>query len=117
MDIRGPDRPSNAPCCLDLLGFFLGFGLGWIPALILALLVVVATIFLWPLAAVAVLYVIYRVFGVHRWFAWRPVFISNRAGHRRLVWFRFVERTWTEGITSGLGPRWVYWKVRTREGA
>ncbi len=34
-------------------------------ALILALLVVVATIFLWPLAAVAVLYVIYRVFGVH----------------------------------------------------
>jgi hypothetical protein len=39
--------------------------LGWIPALILALLVVVATIFLWPLAGVAVLYVIYRVFGVH----------------------------------------------------
>jgi hypothetical protein len=25
----------------------------------------VATIFLWPLAAVAALYVIYRVFGVH----------------------------------------------------
>jgi hypothetical protein len=46
-------------------GFFLGFGLGWIPALILALLVAVATIFLWPLAAVAVLYVVYRVFGVH----------------------------------------------------
>ena len=43
----------------------LGFFLGWIPALILALLVVVATIFLWPLVAVAVLYVIYRVFGVH----------------------------------------------------
>jgi hypothetical protein len=34
-------------------GFLLGFFLGWIPALILALLVVVATIFLWPLAAVA----------------------------------------------------------------
>ena len=65
MDIRGPDRPSNAPCCLDLLGFFLGFGLGWIPALVLALLVVVATIFLWPLVVVAVLYMIYRVFGVH----------------------------------------------------
>jgi len=51
--------------CAVTYGFFLGFGLGWIPALILALLVVVATIFLWPLAAIAVLYVIYRVFGVH----------------------------------------------------
>jgi len=51
--------------CAVTYGFFLGFGLGWIPALILALLVAVATIFLWPLAAVAVLYVIYRVFGVH----------------------------------------------------
>jgi hypothetical protein len=69
MDIRGPHRGSNAPCCLDLLRghlrFSIGVLLGWIPALILALLVVVATIFLWPLAAVAVLYVIYRVFGVH----------------------------------------------------
>jgi hypothetical protein len=51
--------------CAVTYGFLLGFFLGWIPALILALLVVVATIFLWPLAAVAVLYVIYRVFGVH----------------------------------------------------
>jgi hypothetical protein len=40
----------------------LGFGLGWIPALILALLVAVATIFLWPLAALVLLYVIYRAF-------------------------------------------------------
>jgi hypothetical protein len=51
--------------CAVTYGFLLGFFLGWIPALILALLVAVATIFLWPLAAVAVLYVIYRVFGVH----------------------------------------------------
>ena len=50
--------------CAVTYGFFWGFGLGWIPALILALLVAVA-IFLWPLAAVAVLYVIYRVFGVN----------------------------------------------------
>jgi hypothetical protein len=50
--------------CAVTYGFLLGFFLGWIPALILALLVAVATIFLWPLAAVAVLYVIYRVFGV-----------------------------------------------------
>ena len=51
--------------CAVTYNFLLGFFLGWIPALILALLVVVATIFLWPLVAVAVLYVIYRVFGVH----------------------------------------------------
>ena len=59
MDIRGPYRAGNAACWLDLCavtyGFLLGFGLGWIPALVLALLVVVATIFLWPLAVVAVL--------------------------------------------------------------
>jgi hypothetical protein len=46
-------------------GFLLGFGLGWIPAVILALLVAVATIFLWPLAAVVLLYVIYRDFAIH----------------------------------------------------
>jgi hypothetical protein len=51
--------------CAVIYGFLLGFGLGWIPALVLALLVVVATIFLWPLVVVAVLYMIYRVFGVH----------------------------------------------------
>ena len=51
--------------CAVTYNFLLGFFLGWIPTLILALLVVVATIFLWPLAAIAVLYVIYRVFGVH----------------------------------------------------
>jgi hypothetical protein len=43
----------------------LGFGLGWIPALILALLVTVATIFLWPVVPVVLLYVIYRAFVIH----------------------------------------------------
>jgi hypothetical protein len=67
MDIRGPYRASNAPCCLDLLRGHLRlsigvlFGLDSRPHPRIA----VATIFLWPLAAVAVLYVIYRVFGVH----------------------------------------------------
>jgi hypothetical protein len=42
----------------------LGFLLGWIPALILALLVAVATIYLWPLAAILLLYELYRGFGV-----------------------------------------------------
>jgi hypothetical protein len=69
MDIRGLDRASNAPCCLDLLRGHLRLSIGLLfgldTPLILALLVVVATIFLWPLAAVAVLDVIYRVFGVH----------------------------------------------------
>ena len=51
--------------CAVTYGLLLGFFLGWIPALILALLVAVATIFLWPLAAVAVLYLIYPVFSVH----------------------------------------------------
>jgi hypothetical protein len=51
--------------CAVTYGFLLGFFLGWIPALILALFVAVATIFLWPLAAVALLYVIYWFFGIH----------------------------------------------------
>ena len=51
--------------CTVTYGFLLGFGLGWIPAIILALLVAVATIYLWPLAAVGLLYVVYRVFDIH----------------------------------------------------
>jgi hypothetical protein len=54
---------------LDLLRNQLRLSIGLLfgldTPLILALPVVVATIFLWPLAAVAVLYVIYRVFSVH----------------------------------------------------
>src|SRR5437667_7210783 len=48
----------------------------------------------------------------HRWFAWRPVFVSSRMGNRRLVWLQYVERRWTEGMTSGLGPRWIYRRSR-----
>jgi hypothetical protein len=51
--------------CAATYGFLLGFGLGWIPALILALVVAVATIFLWPLAALVLLYVIYRALVIH----------------------------------------------------
>jgi hypothetical protein len=51
--------------CAVTLGFLLGFGLGWIPALILALLVAVATIFLWPIAAAVLLYVLSRAFVIH----------------------------------------------------
>jgi hypothetical protein len=63
--------------CAVTYGFFLGVGLGWIPALILALLVAVATIFLWPLAAVGVLYVIYRFFGMDlELLSYIPVFVG-----------------------------------------
>jgi hypothetical protein len=51
--------------CAVTYGFLLGFGLAWIPALILALLVAAATIFLWPVVAVVLLYVIYRAFVIH----------------------------------------------------
>ena len=51
--------------CAVTYGFLFGFLLGWIPALILALVVAVAMIYLWPLAAVVLLYAIYRVLGVH----------------------------------------------------
>jgi hypothetical protein len=46
-------------------GLLFGFFLGWLPALILGLVVVVATIYLWPLAALALLYVIFQVLDVH----------------------------------------------------
>jgi hypothetical protein len=51
--------------CVVTYGFLLGFFVGWLPALILALVVAVAMIYLWPLAAAALLYAIYRVLGVH----------------------------------------------------
>src|SRR6266568_5410243 len=51
--------------CAVTYGFLFGFLLGWIPALILALVVAVAMIYLWPVAAVVLLYAIYRVLGVH----------------------------------------------------
>jgi hypothetical protein len=51
--------------CAVTYGILFGFFLGWIPALFLALVVAVAMIYLWPLAAAAILYFIYRDFGVH----------------------------------------------------
>jgi hypothetical protein len=51
--------------CAVTYGLLLGFCLGWIPALILALLVALAMIYLWPLAAIAILYLIYRIFGIY----------------------------------------------------
>jgi hypothetical protein len=51
--------------CTVTYGFVFGFFLGWIPALILALLVAVAMIYLWPLAAIAILYLFYRALGTY----------------------------------------------------
>ena len=50
--------------CAVKYSVLFGFFLGWIPALILALVVAVAMIFLWPLAAVAI-HLIHRGFGFH----------------------------------------------------
>ena len=75
--------------CAVTYGFLLGFGLGWIPAVILALLVAVATIYLWPLAAVALLYVIYRIFGPE-WLTYIAVFVGVIA--IATVWWWHVVR-------------------------
>jgi len=52
--------------CAVTYGVLFGFFLGWIPALILALVVSVAMIYLWPLAAAAILYLIFEFFDVHQ---------------------------------------------------
>ena len=69
MGLRGFGGSGNIPRYMDLLccylRVFIWILLGWIPALILALVVAVAMIYLWPLAAVVLLYAIYRVLGVH----------------------------------------------------
>jgi hypothetical protein len=46
-----------------------------------------------------------------RWFAWRPIFAIDH-GRLRLTWLQSVERRWTEGVTSGWGPRWMYRRPR-----
>ena len=38
-------------------------------------------------------------------------FVATRIGNRRLVWLQYVKRRWTDGRTSGLGPRWIYRKT------
>lgn len=69
MALRGFDGTGNIPRDMDLLrGYlrvFVWISLGLIPALILALVVAVAMIYLWPLAPVVLLYAIYRVLGIH----------------------------------------------------
>ena len=51
--------------CAVTYGVLLGFFLGWIPALILAVIAALAMIFLWTLAAASIFYLIYRGFGIH----------------------------------------------------
>ena len=50
-----------------------------------------------------------------RWFAWRPVVFETRTGRWRVVWLQYLERRWSEGITSGLGPRWVYRRTQSKQ--
>ena len=51
----------------------------------------------------------------HRWFAWRPIVVSSRTGRRRVVCLQYLERRWSEGINSGLGPRWVYRRTQSKQ--
>jgi hypothetical protein len=77
--------------CAVAYGFLLGFFLGWIPALILALVVAVAIIYLWPLAVVALLYLIYREFGIHpQLLAYIAAFIAILA--IAMIWWGHMER-------------------------
>jgi len=63
--LAGPARLiADRIYCTVTYGFVFGFFLGWIPALILAFLVAVAMIYLWPLVA-TILYLIYRVLGIY----------------------------------------------------
>jgi hypothetical protein len=77
--------------CAVTYGFLLGLFLGWIPALILALVVAVAMIYLWPLAVVALLYLIFREFGIH------PQLLAYFAGFVAaltiaMIWWWHMER-------------------------
>jgi drug/metabolite transporter (DMT)-like permease len=77
--------------CAVTYGVLLGFFLGWIPALILGLVATVAMIFLWPLAAVALLYVIYRFFGVQPG-ALTYIGLSVIIIAIALIWWRHISR-------------------------
>lgn len=51
--------------CAVTHGVLFGFLLGFIPALVVALVAAVAMIYLWPVTAAAILYLIFRAVGVH----------------------------------------------------
>ena len=77
--------------CAVTYGFLLGFFLGWIPALILALFVAVVMIYLWPLAAVTLFYLIYREFDIHpELLAYIAAFIAVLA--IALIWWWHMAR-------------------------
>jgi low affinity Fe/Cu permease len=44
--------------CITTYGYLLGFGLGWLPSFMAAGLAGLATLFLWPVAAVGIIYLL-----------------------------------------------------------
>ena len=54
-----------------------------------------------------------RIAGVA--LAWRPVVFQTQTGGWRVVWLRYLQRGWSEGIHSGLGPRWVYRSAQSKQ--
>lgn len=49
--------------CMSVYGFLFGFGLGWIPSIILAVMVGFAVKFLWGPAALLIAYGVYKAYA------------------------------------------------------
>jgi hypothetical protein len=49
--------------CISEYGFLFGFGLGWFPSALLAAIVYVFMLALWPFVLVAVIYIAVKVFS------------------------------------------------------
>jgi hypothetical protein len=47
--------------CASTYGFLFGFGLGWLPSALLAGICYLVMRYLWPLTAIGVVYVVYKV--------------------------------------------------------
>ena len=47
--------------CAATYGFLFGFGLGWLPAIILANIMRALAVFLWPLIVMTILYIGYLI--------------------------------------------------------
>ena len=77
--------------CSLSYGILFGFLLGWIPALIVALVAAVAMIYLWPVTAAAILYLVFRGLGIHpEWLAYVAALIGIFAV--AIVWWWHMVR-------------------------
>ena len=49
--------------CMSEYGFLLGFGLGWLPSALLAAIVYVVMLVVWPLVLIGAIYIAVKVFS------------------------------------------------------